>query len=382
MLDCLTFYRSLQQAGVSFYAGVPDSLLKEICSCITERSAENKHIIAANEGAAVAIATGTYLATGNPGLVYMQNSGLGNGVNPLLSLADAKVYSIPMLLMVGWRGEPGIKDEPQHLKQGEVTLELLDTLGVPYAILPETDSDAQTMVQSMVTMAKEQKKPVALVVRKNTFSRYQLETSPQSHSQLTLTREQALEVVLDETDDVVVATTGMISREIYELREKSGRGHAKDFLTVGSMGHCSQIAMGVALGRPDKKVCCIDGDGALIMHMGSLGVSGQYQGGNLLHIVVNNGKHDSVGGQPTVGFDIDIPAVAKACGYQETISVDSEEGIRREIRRLKGLCVSTLLEIKVLSGARADLGRPTTTPIENKEAFMGTLGGDTPQSDR
>ena len=375
MLTCKTFYQSLTDVGVHFYTGVPDSLLKEICACITELAKKDHHIIAANEGAAIALATGSYLATGRLGMVYMQNSGLGNAVNPLLSLTDKKVYSIPMLLMIGWRGEPGLKDEPQHVKQGAVTLEMLDTMGIPYAILPDTDNEARAVLEKMKVKAQELQQPVALVVRKNTFASYDKQTKDDGCSQLTLKREEALEIVLDEIadDDVVVATTGMISREIYECRERNNQGHAQDFLTVGSMGHCSQIAMGIALSNRQKRVYCIDGDGAVIMHMGSLAIVGQYKGGNLIHIVVNNGKHDSVGGQPTVGFDIDIPAVAKACGYQEVVRVDSEDGIRQEMSRLRELGAPVLLEIYVLAGSRPDLGRPTGTPVRNKEGFMNFL---------
>ena len=375
MIDCNTFYEALSREGLGLYAGVPDSLLKEICTCITEKSSADEHIIAANEGAAVALATGSYLATGKLGLVYMQNSGLGNTVNPLLSLTDAKVYSIPMLLMIGWRGEPGVKDEPQHVKQGEVTTGLLDTMGISYVVLPDSDAEAQSALKKMVTLANEKQQPTAIIIRKNTFSKYEKQQGDAQASDLSLKREKALSIVLDEihSSDVVVSTTGMISREIFECRELKNQGHSQDFLTVGSMGHCSQIAMGIALSDKTRKVYCIDGDGAIIMHMGSLAILGQYQGGNLIHVVINNGKHDSVGGQPTVGFEIDIPAVARACGYKEAVTVDSEAEIREEIRRLRKLGKPVLLEIRVLPGARPDLGRPTTTPVENKLALMAHL---------
>ncbi len=375
MLDCNKFFDALSDEGLSLYTGIPDSLLKEVCACITEESDGNEHIIAANEGAAIGLAAGSYLATGKPGMVYMQNSGFGNTVNPLLSLTDTKVYSIPMLLLIGWRGEPGVKDEPQHVKQGEVTLDLLETIGIPYKILPNDDASAHHVLKEMLAMALDLKCPTALIVRKNTFAPYLRKFTEEKPTGISLKREEALETILSEiaANDVVVSTTGMISREVYECREKRGQGHEQDFLTVGSMGHCSQIAMGVALSKKDKKVYCIDGDGAVIMHMGSLGVTGQYQGGNLIHIVVNNGKHDSVGGQPTVGFDIDIPAVAKACGYVEAVSVNSTEGIRNELRRVRNLGVACLIEIRVMSGARSNLGRPTTTPIENKKDFMAHL---------
>jgi phosphonopyruvate decarboxylase len=277
--------------------------------------------------------------------------------------------------MIGWRGEPGLKDEPQHVKQGEVTLEMLDTMGIPYAILPDTDNEARAVLEKMIVKAQELQQPVALVVRKNTFASYDKQTKDDGCSQHTLKREEALEIVLDEIagDDVVVATTGMISREIYECRKRSHQGHAQDFLTVGSMGHCSQIALGIAVSNRQKRVYCIDGDGAVIMHMGSLAIAGQYKGGNLIHIVVNNGKHDSVGGQPTVGFDIDIPAVAKACGYQSVTCVNTEIGIRENMAKLRQADCLSLLEIGVLPGARPDLGRPNDTPIENKKGFMNFL---------
>lgn len=374
MIDCNVFYEALLAEELGIYAGVPDSLLKEICACITERSEAGWHIITANEGAAVALATGSYLASEKLGLVYMQNSGLGNTVNPLLSLTDQKVYSIPMLLMIGWRGEPGFKDEPQHVKQGEVTLEMLNVMGIPYEILPDSNEEAHSILKKTVGLAKELQQPVALIVRKNTFAKYS-STKPEASNGLTLRREDALKIVLSEisTDDVVVSTTGMISREIYECREGQNQAHSQDFLTVGSMGHCSQIAMGIALSSKSKRVYCIDGDGAVVMHMGSLGISGQYKGGNMIHIVINNGKHDSVGGQPTVGFDISIPAVAEACGYREVISVDDASSIRSELIRLRELGEMVLLEIRVQPGARSDLGRPTSTPIQNKEALMSHL---------
>lgn len=382
MIDCERFYNALKEADLGLYAGVPDSLLKDICACINEKSSKEEHIIAANEGSAVALALGSYLATGKAGMVYMQNSGLGNAVNPLLSLADEKVYSIPLLLMIGWRGEPGVKDEPQHLKQGEVTLEMLEAMGVPYAILPDTDDEAREVLEQMLGIARDKKQPTAIVVRKDTFAKYGRKADAANAPEITLKREQALTVILDEIsrEDIVVATTGMISREIFENREKTGQGHARDFLTVGGMGHCSQIAMGIAASDKNRQVYCVDGDGAVIMHMGSLAIAGQYRGGNLIHIVLNNGCHDSVGGQPSVGLDIDMPAIAKACGYGEAISINTEEEIRRQMQRFAGnkdgAEAPVLLEVRVLPGSRSDLGRPTITPIENMERFMNDICSD------
>lgn len=379
MIDTTTFYRELTRAGLGFFTGVPDSLLKELCACITAESGDGRHAIAANEGAAVALATGHYLATGEPGMVYMQNSGLGNAVNPLLSLADEKVYSIPMLLVIGWRGEPGVKDEPQHVKQGEVTLGMLDAMDIPHAILPDDTGEAVSVLQQMVSKARERSSPAAIVVRKDTFTGCAPKPAVCDSPELTLKRERALQVILEETcsSDVIVSTTGMISREIFEYREKTNQGHARDFLTVGSMGHCSQIALGIAQAKQGRQVVCIDGDGAAIMHMGSLAINGQYRGGNLIHVVINNGRHDSVGGQPTAGFDIDLPGIALACGYGDAASVHSDDDIRQAMRRLSDTLTPgkppVLLEVKVLPGARSDLGRPTSAPVQNKEAFMTHL---------
>lgn len=379
MIDCISFHDALAREGVGVCAGVPDSLLKQICACISDRSEDGRHLITANEGAAVAFAAGHYLATGEIGVVYMQNSGMGNVVNPLLSLVDEKVYSIPMLLLIGWRGEPGVKDEPQHVKQGEVTPALLDAMGIPHRILPDDTDGACGAVSEMLEMARTLGKPVALVARKGSFGAYDAASLAEVPGDLSMTREEAIGIILDELaeDQVVVSTTGMISREVFEQRELRGEGHERDFLTVGSMGHCSQIALGVAAAGREKRICCLDGDGALIMHMGSLAICGQYRGGNLFHIVLNNGRHDSVGGQPSAGFDIDIPAVAVACGYAAASTARTEAELQAELERLTGHVREgdppVLLEVKVLPGARKNLGRPTTTPIENRDALMGFL---------
>jgi phosphonopyruvate decarboxylase len=370
MIDCDAFYETLINEGIEFFTGVPDSLLKDICACITTRSAPNQHIIAANEGAAVALATGTFLATGRPALVYMQNSGLGNAINPLLSLADPKVYAIPMLLMIGWRGEPGIKDEPQHLKQGEVTRELLNAMDIPNEVL----QDDLTVVKSLLQRSITESRPVALIVKKNTFVGRALlpvqdDTDGQKRSSCILTREEAIQIILKQKPDAfIVGTTGMSSREIFEIRENTTGDHSHDFLTVGSMGHCSQIALGIALASPDKQIICIDGDGSALMHMGSLAIIGQAKRSNLTHIILNNGAHDSVGGQPTVGQKIDLPKIAQACGYEKTIRADTDETLHDALTKSPNL-----IEVIVKTGSRPDLGRPTTTPIENKTAFIEKL---------
>ena len=370
MVEVGRFVETLVHQGVDFFTGVPDSLLKNFCAYVTDNCGEN-HVIAANEGGAVGLAAGHYLATGNPALVYMQNSGQGNTVNPLCSLADPDVYSIPMVLLVGWRGEPGVKDEPQHVKQGKVTTSLFETLGVPTEILPDDETAALDMARKMVELAKSESRPVALVVRKGLFAEYKLQSREDDISDLK--REAAIEAILRALpeDAVVVSTTGMISREVYETRVRLGQGHERDFLTVGSMGHAIMIALGIAKALPQRPVVCLDGDGASIMHLGNMAIAGQSGCGNLTHIVLNNSAHDSVGGQPTVGGRIDLPAIAAACGYDVIAGTD---GLNlHDLHVLHGSNPS-FVEIKVAKGARKDLGRPKEPPQVNKALFMETLG--------
>ncbi len=372
MLACSDFYDILTRCNITFFTGVPDSLLKDICAYITDHTGSDRHIITANEGNAVALAAGYYLSTGYPGLVYMQNSGLGNAVNPLTSLADPDVYSIPLLMLIGWRGEPGTKDEPQHVKQGKITLQLLETLGIPYSILPEEPVQALLTVQEAVRTMQQGLCPYALVVRAGTFQPYQLQQ--QMAMPYEMVREDAVKIFADwsQPTDVVVSTTGKASRELFEQRERVNR-LGQDFLTVGSMGHASHIALGIALIRSNKQVYCLDGDGAFIMHMGALTTIGCQGVPNFKHIVLNNGAHDSVGGQPTAGFAIDIPSIARACGYRHVATVQTRAQLVTHLDQLRASRGPALLEILVKPGARPNLGRPTTTPIQNKESFTAFL---------
>lgn len=372
MIQPKDFIEKLRAGGVEFFAGVPDSLLKNLCAYITDNMAREKNIIAANEGGAVGLAAGYHLATGKTGCVYMQNSGEGNAVNPLLSLMDADVYKIPLLLIIGWRGEPGAHDEPQHVKQGKVTLSLLKTMGIPYSVL---DENWEQQVDGALLAIQETNGVYALIVRKGTFEDYKLQN--QINQDWSLAREEAIKIVVDKLreDDIIVSTTGMISRELFEYREAKGQGHAHDFLTVGSMGHASQIALGIALQKPNRRVIVFDGDGALLMHMGGLAIIGDYNPKNLVHIVLNNGAHDSVGGQPTVGQKIDVEAVAKAVGYTDVISVDNQMSLMAAMNHVNNAEIDgvSLINVNVRKGNRKDLGRPTTTPQQNKEALMKEL---------
>lgn len=378
MIDVENFYNSLKKNNIDFFAGVPDSLLKSFCAYIKDNVSEDKNIIAANEGNAIGIASGYYLATGKIGLVYMQNSGLGNAVNPLASLDDKLVYNIPILLVVGWRGEPGKKDEPQHKKQGLITVETLELLNIKYEIIDENTSneDGEKIIYKAVSYMKETCEPFAIVVKKNTFGKYVLKNN--IHTKLDMSREEAIEILTDSMNSksVVVSTTGMASRELFEIRERKNEEHKRDFLTVGSMGHASQIALGIALAKKDRDVYCLDGDGAMIMHLGGMAIIGSKKPQNFKHILINNGAHDSVGGQDTVGLQIDIPSIAKSCGYKSVYSCSTKEDLAKYAKIIKEEEGPVLLEIKVRKGAREDLGRPTKTPIENKEAFMEFLGAE------
>ena len=373
MLDCDRFYDLLIENGVSFFTGVPDSLLKNFCACIFNRADDNKNVIAANEGNAVALAAGHHMATGDIGLVYMQNSGQGNAANPLISLADPDVYSIPLLLIIGWRGEPGVKDEPQHIKQGKITTDFLNTLGIPHTLLPTDIAEAENVLINAIDTAKKKNSPYALIVRKGSFQPCELKNPDENTYELS--REDAIKSVAGNLNDndIVVSTTGMISRELFEYREELKIGHEKDFLTVGSMGHASQIALGIALSKPHNRVYCFDGDGATIMHMGALAIIGTKKPKNFIHIVFNNGAHDSVGGQPTAGFKISISAIAKSCGYSSVFQTEQMEELKELLKKIQVDSGPSLLEIRVKKGARKDLGRPTSGPIINKENFMGFI---------
>lgn len=372
MIEPKDFYDLLLKHEIKFFSGVPDSLLKEICAYITDHTDVKSNIIAANEGASIALATGYHLSTGKIPLVYMQNSGLGNAVNPLTSLTDKKVYSIPLLLMIGWRGEPGVKDEPQHVKQGLITCKLLETLDIPYVIIDGV-SNYQKDIASVVKIAKEDSVPVAIVVKKDTFSEYKLKGGETVDFQLS--REEAILEILEHINknDVIVSTTGKTSRELFEIREHRNEKHNRDFLTVGSMGHASQIALGISLTQPNRKIYCFDGDGAAIMHMGSFGIIGQLSPKNFIHIIFNNCAHDSVGGQPTIGGLLNFSKIAIEFNYNASFSVSNLNELKAILNKINLIECPALIEIKVKRGARENLGRPSTTPFENKIGFMEFL---------
>ena len=360
--------------GADFYTGVPDSQLKALCNYLMDEYGCDPahHIIAANEGNAAALAAGYHLATGKTPVVYLQNSGLGNIVNPVASLLNEKVYGIPCLFIVGWRGEPGVHDEPQHIFQGEITLPLLDNLDIPAFILDKTTTEDQVRGKLDEYRALfAQGRQAAFVVRKGALEYAGRTVYGNSHS---MSREEAIGQILAAAgDDPVVSTTGKASREVFEYRAAQNQGHGHDFLTVGSMGHSSSIALGIALQKPDRRVWCLDGDGAALMHLGAMAVVGANRPVNLVHIVLNNEAHESVGGMPTVGGRVDLCAVARACGYPKARSADNPKALEEALAQAKAASYLTFLEVKCALGARDDLGRPTTTAQENKAAFMAVL---------
>lgn len=360
--------------GSDFYTGVPDSLLRPLCDYLMNRYGidPKHHVIGANEGNCAALAAGYYLATGKLPVVYMQNSGEGNIINPAASLLNDKVYAIPVIFVVGWRGEPGVHDEPQHIYQGEVTVKLLEDMGIQTFVIGKDTTDDQVKeamdeFRDLLTEGKD----VAFVIRKGALS-CDLKISYKNNN--TMTREEIIRHIAGVSgEDPVVSTTGKASRELFEIREANGQGHQYDFLTVGSMGHSLSIALGVALHKPDRKVWCVDGDGALLMHMGSMAVVGANRPHNLVHIVINNEAHETVGGMPTVAKEIDLVGIAKACGYPRAVLADTFEKLDRELEAAKRGNELTFIEVKCSIGARPDLGRPTTTALENKKNFMEYL---------
>ena len=360
--------------GSDFYTGVPDSQLKALCNYLMDRYGidPHHHVIAANEGNCTALAAGYHLATGKVPVIYMQNSGEGNIINPVASLMNDKVYAIPAVFIVGWRGEPGVHDEPQHIYQGEVTVKLLEDMDIRTFIIGKDTSDEE--VEGAMKEFREvlaQGKDVAFVIRKGALTGAPSVTYKNGNK---MVREEIIKHIVKATGgDPVVSTTGKASRELFETRAANGQSHKYDFLTVGSMGHSSSIALGVAINKPGQKIWCIDGDGAVLMHMGSMALVGTNKPSNLVHIVINNAAHETVGGMPTVAGDIDLVAIAKACGYPNAVSVDNFEDLDRELELAGSRNELSFIEAKCSIGAREDLGRPTTTSLENKQSFMDYL---------
>lgn len=367
MIAPSVLFEGLKSRGVDFLAGVPDSLLSSFCAYVDDHCGSGEHVVTANEGNAVALAAGYHLATGKIATIYMQNSGLGNSVNPLTSLTDPEVYRIPLLMIIGWRGEPGVKDEPQHVKQGRITPALLGLLEIPFWVV-DADTEINQVLSEVFKVINTNNAPAALLVKQNTLSSYK---SKHTSQQTTLKREDALRKLLELADpkDLIISTTGKTSREIFELRVERGEVQ-RDFLTVGSMGHTASIALGVALGNPKRRVICLDGDGSVLMHLGALPIIGDVRPVNLIHVLLNNSAHESVGGQPTVAGRVDFAAILKACGYTYYLKASDVNSLSTAWTVLRDKKGPSFLEIIIRTGSRDNLGRPTITPEENKRAFM------------
>ena len=360
--------------NADFYTGVPDSQLKALCNYLmaTYGIDSRHHIIAANEGNCAALAAGYHLATGRIPVVYMQNSGEGNIINPVASLLNDQVYGIPVIFVIGWRGEPGIHDEPQHIYQGRVTVKLMEDMDIAtFVIGGETTDDEVSRAMEAFRPLLAKGKNVAFIVRKGALT-----DAPEvdySNGNTMLREEVIQHIVRASGEDPIVCTTGKASRELFETRVANGQGHKYDFLTVGSMGHSSSIALGIAINKPGRRIWCVDGDGAALMHLGAMAVTGSVRPKNFIHIVINNGAHETVGGMPTVVAGIDLVAIARACGYPYAVSADNFDSLDRELELAKERSDLSLIEVKCAIGSRSDLGRPTTTALENKQSFMKHL---------
>ncbi|MFW5675575.1 MAG: phosphonopyruvate decarboxylase [Acetivibrio ethanolgignens] len=360
--------------GADFYTGVPDSQLKALCDYLmnTYGTDQEHHVIAANEGNCTALAAGYHLATGKIPVVYMPNSGEGKIINPITSLMNDKVYAIPIIFIIGWRGEPGIHDEPQHIYQGEVTVKILDAVGVESFIIGRDTTEEEVAV-AMHKFKKELAagRSVAFIIRKGAIS-YDGQVGYTNKNRML--REEIIRHIVNISEDApIISTTGKASRELFEIREAMGQEHKYDFLTVGSMGHSSSIALGIALNKPNTKIWCIDGDGAVLMHMGAMAVLGVNAPENIVHVIINNGAHETVGGMPTVASSLDFVSIAKGCGYPNAICVDSFDELDKELREAKLRQELTMIEVKCAIGSRDDLGRPTITAARNKKLFMNYL---------
>lgn len=360
--------------GADFYTGVPDSQLKALCNYLMKEYGidSRHHIIAANEGNCTALAAGYHLATGKVPVVYMQNSGEGNIINPVASLLNDKVYAIPCIFVIGWRGEPGVHDEPQHIYQGEITIKLLEDMGIDsFVISKDTSEEEMKSAMEKFSNSLENGKNVAFVVRKGALS-YNEELVYENP--YAMVREDVISHITAVTGEApIVCTTGKASRELFEIRTAKGQPHQYDFLTVGSMGHSSSIALGIALNKRETKIWCIDGDGAALMHMGAMAVIGEMSPNNMVHIVLNNEAHETVGGMPTASKGIDLIKIAEGCGYKRTYRVTDFSTLDKVLEKCKATNELTFVEVKTALGARDNLGRPTTTAVENKQQFMSFL---------
>lgn len=376
MIDQKKIYDCLQKEGVDFITGVPDSLLNEFCLYVNSILTKKEHVIAANEGNAVALAAGHHIATGGIPLVYMQNSGIGNAMNPLLSLTNKDVYSIPMVLLIGWRGDPSVKDHAHHKKQGQLTPTLLDNADIPFKIIDENEQNTLDAAKWAVKTAKNISSPVALLAKKGVFEKGIKKDLLAEPSKFSMSRENAIKCTLEcaPKDAICIATTGRATRELYELRNINGIAHDMDFLNVGAMGHASSISAGIALGAKKRIVICFDGDAAAVMHLGALTTTGLIGPKNFLHIVLNNGSHESVGGQPSVGFNVNLTAIAESAGYKTVgAAVDNENALKNAIIELTKNNGPAFIDAHIRKGIRKNIPPLNVSYLNLKENLMKNI---------
>jgi len=376
MIDLQRVYSALKNAGVEFISGVPDTLLNDFCLGLESHWSKDQHVLAANEGNAIALASGYHLATNTVPLVYMQNSGMGNTLNPLISLTDKSVYSMPMVILIGWRGEPGSGDWPQHQRQGELSPVLLEFLEIPFKILDENEASSLTSIEWAVREARKLNQPTALLVKKNVLAKKEKSRFDESGQIYTLSRENAIKEIINQVpnDALFVASTGRITRELHAIRELLGQSHEYDFLNVGAMGHAVSIAAGIATAQPNKTVVCLDGDAAAMMHMGSMPITANLELSNLLHIVLNNGVHESVGGQQSVAFSANLTGIGRNSGY-ETIDefVASLDKLKQGLETLQKATKPAFLEVRIKKGMRVDMPILKADTIELKDLFISSI---------
>ena len=375
MIDPLKFINCMAKKNINFFTGVPDSLLKDLISCMSENVDKSNYLITANEGNAIALATGYHLATGNTPLVFMQNSGLGNCINPLTSLTNKEVYSIPMILLIGWRGKPGDEDEPQHCLPGQILKSQLDLINIPNFKIDHT-SEISKEIEIVVEKVKAEQSPVAIICQKDCFKSYKAKKIKKTN--MTYPRRHAIETIVSNVNlnDVILSTTGKASRELYEIR-KNNLSEISDFMTVGSMGHVSSIALGLEMGRRNnetkKNIICIDGDGSCLMHMGALAILGSNKAKRIKYFLINNGVHESVGGQDTVGFKVDFCKIASACNFEAVFKCKNAEELTGVINSIEYKNHCSFIEVIVGIEDNDKLVRPKETPKENKETFIKFL---------
>jgi phosphonopyruvate decarboxylase len=365
MIEAECFIQNARKQGFELYAGVPCSYLKPFINYVID-SDELRYIGAANEGDAVAIAAGAQIG-GSRAVAMFQNSGLGNAVNPLTSLTYT--FRIPILVITTFRGEPGgAPDEPQHELMGAITPRMLELMEIPWSYFPTETGDVVPVLERAVAHMESERRPYALVMKKGSVARSKLKTEPEvrsvTHSPVTVApaawqRQDMLRAVQSVTgdNDIVIATTGYMGRELYACDDR-----ANQLYMVGSMGCAVSLGLGLAAVRPDKRVIVLDGDGASLMRLGALTTVGYERPSNLVHVLLDNGIHESTGGQATVSPSIDFCGLAAASGYPQVMSAASPDVLASTLNVPASEC--SFIYVPILPGVPDGLPRPTMTPAE------------------